>query len=50
MGVNIFNAEGYPDPTAFEALSLIEKEKRALRIFRPIVYICCLTRETLRKT
>ena len=31
------NAEGYPDPTAFGA---IEKEEKALRAFRPIVYIC----------
>jgi hypothetical protein len=34
------NSEGYPDPTAYEALSIIEKEERALRAFRPIVYIC----------
>lgn len=38
--MNKFNAEGYPDLTAYEALSLIKKEKRALRAFRPIVYIC----------
>lgn len=35
-----FNSEGYYDPTAYEALSIIEKEKRALRAFRPIVFIC----------
>lgn len=40
MGINKFNAEGYYDPTAFEALSDIEMEERALRAFRPIVYIC----------
>ena len=34
------NAEGYPDPTAYEALTLVEDEHRALRDFRPIVYIC----------
>ena len=34
------NSEGYPDPTAFGALSSIENETRALRAFRPIVYIC----------
>ena len=34
------NAEQYPDPTAYEALTNIEKEERALRAFRPIVYIC----------
>ena len=35
-----FNSEGYHDPTAYEALSIIEKEERALRAFRPIVFIC----------
>lgn len=34
------NAEGYPDPTAFGAFCVIEKEEKALRAFRPIVYIC----------
>ena len=35
------NSEGYPDPTAGEALSQIAvKEKQSLRAFRPIVYIC----------
>ena len=34
------NSEGYPDPTAGEALSRIaENEKQSLRAFRPIVYI-----------
>lgn len=40
MSIDKRNNEGYPDPTAYEALSLIEKEERALRAFRPIVYIC----------
>ena len=40
MNIDKRNGEGYPDPTAYEALSLIEKEERALRAFRPIVYIC----------
>lgn len=40
MSISKFNLEGYYDPTAYEALSLIEKEERALRAFRPIVYIC----------
>ena len=35
-----FNSEGYHDPTAYEALTIIEKEERALRAFRPIVFIC----------
>ena len=38
--MNIYNAERYYDPTAYAALSAIEKEERALRAFRPIVYIC----------
>jgi hypothetical protein len=34
------NAEGYSDPTTFYALCAIEKEEKALRAFRPIIYIC----------
>lgn len=40
MSVDKFNSEGYYDPTAYEAISTVEKEERALRSFRPIVYIC----------
>ena len=40
MSIDKYNSEGYYDPTAYEALSAIEKEERALRAFRPIVYIC----------
>ncbi len=41
MSVDIHNSEGYADPTPFQALSGIEREeKKALRAFRPIVYIC----------
>lgn len=41
MSVDIYNSEGYVDPTAFEAISGIEQEEqKALRAFRPIVYIC----------
>jgi len=40
MGVSKFNSEGYYDRTAFGALSVIETEEKALRAFRPIVYIC----------
>lgn len=40
MIVDKFNSEGYYDPTAYEAISTVEKEERALRAFRPIVYIC----------
>ena len=41
MSVDLRNCEGYKDPTAYEALSALEREeRRALRAFRPIVYIC----------
>lgn len=40
MSVDKFNSEGYYNPTAYEAMSTVEKEERALRAFRPIVYIC----------
>ena len=40
MSINKFNSEGYYDPTAYEAMTLIENEERSLRAFRPIVYIC----------
>jgi len=39
MSVNKFNAEGYFDPTAFEALAAIEKEAKNTA-FKPLVYIC----------
>jgi hypothetical protein len=40
MGISKTNAEGYPDPTAHEALSLVQKDERATRSFRPLAYIC----------
>lgn len=40
MGISKFNSEGYYDPTAYDALSVIEAEEKSLRAFRPIVYIC----------
>ena len=40
MSISKFNAERYYDPTAYKALSAIEQEEKALRAFRPIVYIC----------
>lgn len=40
MGINKFNAEGYYDPTAYEALTKIEEEVRKTHSFRPLVYIC----------
>lgn len=40
MCISKYNSERYPDPTAYEAFCNIEREQRALRAFRPIVYIC----------
>ena len=40
MTISKYNSEGYPDPTAHDALMAIEQEHRALHTFRPIVYIC----------
>lgn len=40
MGVNMYNSEGYYDPTAYEALSNIVKAEKAQRSFRPLVYVC----------
>lgn len=37
--ISKYNSEGYYDPTAYEALSAIEKQERK-NIYRPIVYIC----------
>ena len=37
MGVNKFNAEGYFDPTAYEALTTIEKQAKQKTAFRPLV-------------
>jgi hypothetical protein len=39
MSINKYNAEGYYDPTAYEALSRIERESKKMP-FRPLVYIC----------
>lgn len=33
------NAEAYPDPTPFEALSAIEAERAGTKAYKPIVYI-----------
>ena len=37
MGISMYNSEGYPDPTAYDAVMNIEKE---LKKWRPLVYIC----------
>lgn len=38
MSVNLYNSERYFDPTAYEALTNIERE--AKRLYRPLVFIC----------
>jgi hypothetical protein len=40
MGISKYNAEHYNDPTAYAALSAIQREEKAARAFRPVVYIC----------
>ena len=40
MNIDKYNKEGYYDPTPYEALTEIEKRERAIRSFRPIIYIC----------
>ncbi len=40
MSINKFNSEGYYDPTAYGALTRIEREAKEAFSFRPIVYIC----------
>ena len=37
MSINKYNSEGYYDPTAYEALTAVEK---GTKVFRPLVYIC----------
>lgn len=40
MRDNRFNAEGYHDPTAYEALNNIEKEEKVKKFSNKIVFIC----------
>jgi len=41
MSISMFNAEGYHDPTTYEALSNWEREeKMKARSYRPLVFIC----------
>lgn len=40
MNIEKYNAEGYYDPTAYEAMTNVVKEEKALFAFRPVVYIC----------
>jgi len=40
MDISNFNYEGYPDPTAHQALSLIQKKERAIKAYKQLTYIC----------
>ena len=40
MSISRYNSEGYPDPTTHDALSNIEQKTKAVRAYRPLVYIC----------
>jgi len=41
MGISKFNAEGYNDPTAYEAMTAVVCEERAIACpRRPLVFIC----------
>ena len=41
MSVSKKNAEGYSDPTTYEALTAVQQEaRREARPYRPLVYIC----------
>lgn len=34
-----YNSEGYPDPTAYEALTAVERSESHTKTYRPLVYI-----------
>lgn len=34
-----YNSEGYPDPTAYEALTAVAKTEKTVKPYRPLVYI-----------
>ena len=39
--MNKYNSEGYPDPTAYEALTAVHKEQKSQKkIYRPLVFLC----------
>ena len=38
--MDMHNQEHYPDPTPQRALSVVEAQRKALRAYRPLVYIC----------
>ena len=39
MSINKHNNEGYPDPTAYEALTAVQREENK-RPYRPLVFVC----------
>ncbi|MCB5702398.1 hypothetical protein LIQ46_05430 [Megasphaera elsdenii] len=49
--MNKFNDEHYLDPTPQQALSTIEAEKKAMKAYRPLVYVCSpYSGDTLKNT
>lgn len=49
--MNKFNDEHYLDPTPQQALSTIEVEKKAMKAYRPLVYVCSpYSGDTLKNT
>jgi hypothetical protein len=39
MSINKYNSEGYPDPTAYEALTAVQREETK-KPYRPLVFVC----------
>lgn len=39
MSINKYNGEGYPDPTAYEALTAVQREEKK-KPYRPLVFVC----------
>lgn len=39
MSINKHNGEGYPDPTAYEALTAVQKQENK-KPYRPLVFVC----------
>lgn len=49
--MNKFNDEHYLDPTPQQALSTIEAEKKVMKTYRPLVYVCSpFSGDTLKNT
>lgn len=46
-----YNREGYPDPTAYQALSNVEREEKEAKVYFPLVYIASpYAGDTIRNT